>query len=168
MDEKFLLLFSKRSASFLHRVAESLCGAMFAAVFVVFVYKIVMRYAAHDAVAWADEVSVVLFIWIVFLANSAVVEDRRQITFDLLYRHVGPRTQRALAILRVVLIGGIFAAALPGSLDYIAFLWRERTPVLLWRLDIVYACFGVFMVAILVRAFARLAGLLGRNWRESL
>ncbi|MCX7382510.1 MAG: TRAP transporter small permease subunit [Alphaproteobacteria bacterium] len=150
------------------RAAEALCAAMFAGVFVVFVYKIVMRYAAHDAVAWADEVSVVLFIWIVFLANGFVVEDRRQISFDLLYRHLGPSGQRVIAVVRTLLIGAIIAAALPGSLDYIAFLWREKTPVLLWRLDIVYACFGAFMVAVLVRYLVRLAGLLGAKWREAL
>lgn len=150
------------------RAAEALCAAMFAGVFVVFVYKIVMRYAAHDAVAWADEVSVVLFIWIVFLANGFVVEDRRQISFDLFYRHLGPAGQRVIAVVRTLLIGGIIAAALPGSLDYIAFLWREKTPVLLWRLDLVYACFGAFLVAVLLRYAVRLAGLTGRNWREEL
>ena len=150
------------------RAAEALCAAMFAGVFIVFVYKIVMRYAAHDAVAWADEVSVVLFVWIVYLANGFVVEDRRQIAFDLFYRHLGPTGQRVVALLRTLLIAGLIAAALPGSLDYIAFLWREKTPVLLWRLDIVYACFGAFLVAVLVRYLVRLAGLAGRNWREQL
>ena len=152
----------------LRRAADAVCAAMFACVFVIFVYKIVMRYAAHNAVAWADEVSVVLFIWIVFLANGFVVEDRRQISFDLFYRHLGPAGQRVVALLRTVLIGGTIAAALPGSLDYIGFLWRERTPVLLLRLDIVYACFGAFLVAVLARYAARLLGLLGRNWREQL
>lgn len=134
------------------RAAEWLCGAMFAVVFAAFCYKIVRRYFAGDAVAWADEVSVVLFVWIVFLANGLVVPERQQIAFDLLVRRAGPRGKAAMMLIRNVLIGGIFLAALPGSLDYIAFLWRERTPVLQWRLDIVYACFGVFMVAVVLRA----------------
>ena len=152
----------------LARAADALCAAMFAAVFLVFVYKIVMRYAAHDAVAWADEVSVVLFIWIVFLANGLLVEDRKQISFDLLYRHVSEPARRGIAIGRSVLIGGILLASLPGSLDYIAFLWRERTPVLLWRLDHVYACFGLFMVAVILRRLLAVRRLLGRNWRTAL
>jgi TRAP-type C4-dicarboxylate transport system permease small subunit len=150
------------------RAAEALCAAMFAGVFVVFVYKIVMRYAAGDAVAWADEVSVVLFIWIVFLANAFVVEDRRQITFDLLYRHVPPPAQRVIGIVRAALVGGLFLAGLPGALGYIAFLWRERTPVLQWRLDDVYACFGVFMVAVIARLAWQVVRLGGRRWRDAL
>lgn len=159
---------AERLARIVVRIADAVCIVLFAAVFLVFVWKIAMRYLAHDAVAWADEVSVVLFIWIVFVANGLVVEDRRQICFDLLYRHVGLSTQRVFGIVRILLIGGLFAAALPGSLGYILFLWRERTPVLLWRLDFVYSCFGLFMIAILVRLLTRLVLLAGPRWREGL
>ncbi len=41
------------------RAAKGVVSLMFAGVFVVFVYKIVMRYAVGDAVAWADEVCVI-------------------------------------------------------------------------------------------------------------
>src|SRR5215813_1858277 len=109
------------------RGARLVAALMFACVFMIFIYKIVMRYAAHDAVAWADEVCVVLFVWIIFWANAFVVDDRRQITFDLLYRHLSPRGQRAAAMLRLAIIAGIFLYAAPGAIDYILFLWRERT-----------------------------------------
>ena len=68
--------------------ARAVATALFVCVFLVFCYKIVMRYAVGDAVAWADEISVVLFVWIVFLTNGFVLEDRRQITFDLIYRNL--------------------------------------------------------------------------------
>ena len=141
---------------------------MFAAVFLIFIYKIVMRYLEHDAVAWADEVCVVLFVWIIFWANAFVVEDRRQITFDLLYRHLGPHGQRLAAMLRLAILAGIFIYAAPGAIDYIQFLWRERTPVLQWRLDLVYACFGVFLVAVILRSLWWLIGLARRDWRRWL
>ena len=133
---------------------------MFAAVFVIFCYKILRRYLAGDAVAWGDEVCVVLFIWIVFLANAFVVDDKKQIAFDLLIDRLSPRARRRVEIARILLVGGILVAALPGAVDYTLFLWRERTPVLLWRLDIVYACFAVFIAAVIVRYGARLIGLL--------
>jgi TRAP-type C4-dicarboxylate transport system permease small subunit len=150
------------------RFADAVAGALFAAVFLIFVYKIVMRYLAHDAVAWADEISVILFIWIIFWANAFVVEDRRQITFDLLYRHLGPHGQRVAAIARLAIMAGIFLYAAPGAIDYIQFLWRERTPVLQLRLDYVYACFGIFLVAVILRCAWWLIGLARRDWREWL
>jgi TRAP-type C4-dicarboxylate transport system permease small subunit len=141
---------------------------MFIAVFVAFLYKIVMRYAAGDAVAWADEASVVLFIWIVFLANGLVVDDRRQISFDLLYRHLPERGQRVMAVTRIVLVGCIFAYALPAAVDYILFLWRERTPVMRLRLDEIYACFALFMLAVIIRMAFRLRLLMSARWRQGL
>jgi TRAP-type C4-dicarboxylate transport system permease small subunit len=150
------------------RGADAVTSLMFIAVFAAFIYKIVMRYAAGDAVAWADEVSVVLFIWIVFLANGFMLDDRRHITFDLIYRHLSERNQRVIAAARSLLVGGIFLCALPASVDYILFLWRERTPVMGWRLEYVYACFALFMLAITVRLAYRLVLLLGPRWRQGL
>ena len=152
----------------MRRVAQAIASLLFAGVFLVFCYKIIMRYAAHDAVAWADEICVVLFIWIIFWANALLVPDAAQIRFDLLYRAFGPSGQRWIALLRAALIGGLLATSLPGVIDYTLFLWRERTPVLGLRLDYVYACFGLFVAASVVRAVYQILRLLGRNWRRAL
>jgi len=150
------------------RFADLVAGLMFALVFIIFNYKIISRYLGHDEAVWADGVSVVLFIWIIFWASSFLVRDKEQITFDLCYRPLPPPLKRAFAIVRLVLVGGIFLWALPGSLDYILFLWRERTPVLGWRLDVIFSCFGMFMIAIVARSAWSLWKLLGPKWRDYL
>jgi TRAP-type C4-dicarboxylate transport system permease small subunit len=155
-------------AARLRQLADWIARAMFAAVFVIFNYKIFTRYFEHDEAVWADEVLVILFIWIIFWANAFLVRDREQITFDLVYRLLPARAQRYTALARAVLIGGIFAWALPGSLDYIGFLWREHTPVLNLPLDIVYSCFGIFLVAVIVHSTASAARLLGPRWRGEI
>ena len=68
----------------------------------------------------------------------------------------------------IAIIAGIFVYAAPGAIDYIQFLWRERTPVMQWRLDYVYACFGIFLVAVILRALWFLFGLATRDWRRWL
>lgn len=142
------------------RAADILTSLMFAGVFLIFCYKIARRYIPpQDAVAWADEVSVILFIWIVFIANGYLMDERRQITFDLVHRHLSPPSQRRMEIVRMILVGGLFLVSFYGAFDYIRFLWRERTPVLQWRLDIIYFCFGLYMLAIIVRYAVRIAEL---------
>jgi TRAP-type C4-dicarboxylate transport system permease small subunit len=157
-----------RAGVVIARGAQALTNLMFAVVFLAFLYKIVMRYAAGDAAAWAEELTVVLFIWIVFLANGLVVDDRRQIAFDLVYRNLPTGGRRWTALARGLLIGGIFVCALPAAVDYVMFLWRERTPVMGWRLDYVYACFALFMLAVIVRTTYRLALLMSARWRQGL
>jgi TRAP-type C4-dicarboxylate transport system permease small subunit len=150
------------------RGAQALTNLMFVVVFLAFLYKIVMRYAAGDAVAWAEELTVVLFIWTVFLANGLVVDERRQIAFDLVYRNLSAGGRRWMALARSLLIGGIFVCALPAAVDYIMFLWRERTPVMGWRLDYVYSCFALFMLAVILRAIYRLVLLMSARWQQGL
>jgi TRAP-type C4-dicarboxylate transport system permease small subunit len=141
---------------------------MFGCVFAVFAYKIVMRYVAGDAVAWADEVSVVLFIWILFWGSAFVVEDHQQIKFDLVYRLLPESGRRTAAIIRLLIVGGLFLWGLPSVVDYILFLWRERTPVLGLRLDFVYSCFGLFVVVIVIRSAWTLVELVRPGWRRSI
>ena len=152
-----------RLAHAITRAADALCAAMFAIVFIVFCYKIFRRYTSHDVVAWGEELTVVLFVWIIFIANAFVVEEKKQISFDLIHRNLSPRAQKWVEVARLLLVGGIFAAALPVAFDYILFLWRERTPVLLWRFDILYMCFAIFMAAMIVRMACRLLTLLTQS-----
>jgi len=152
----------------LRTLADWTACAMFAAVFLIFNYKIFTRYFEHDEAVWADEVLVILFVWIIFWANAFLVRDKQQISFDLVYRLLPDDTKRYVALARAALIGGIFAWALPGSLDYIRFLWREHTPVLNLPLDWVYACFGIFLVAVIARALISGAKLLGPRWRDEI
>ncbi len=134
------------------RLSANLVAAlMFVAVFGIFCIKIAMRYALHDEMAWADEVSIILFIWIIFWANAFILDEHDHIRFDLATHAAPPRLRRAMAIARSVLIGGLFLYATPATLGYIRFLWRERTPVLELPLDDVYLCFGVFVVTVPLR-----------------
>ena len=148
------------------RLAALVPGLMFLLVFAIFNYKIMARYLYHDEPAWTDEASVMLFVWIVFWANAFLVRDREQITFDLAYAPMRPAIKRVMAGLRCLLIGGIFLYSFPAAIDYILFLHRERTPVLEWRLDWLYACFGLFMASVILRAAWQLAQLFGPGWRE--
>jgi TRAP-type C4-dicarboxylate transport system permease small subunit len=156
------------AAARLHQIADGVASAMFAAVFLIFNYKIFTRYFEHDEAVWADEVLVILFIWIIFWAQALVVRDKDQITFDLVYRLLPAPLQRISAIARYVLVGGVFLVALPGSLGYIRFLWREHTPVLNLPLDYVYSCFGLFLIAVVVRSFFGAGQLIGARWRDHI
>jgi len=73
-----------------------------------------------------------------------------------------------LAIFNTAVVALTFLAALPGTLDYIAFLGRRHTMVLHLPFDIVYSCFGIFMIAAIVGAALRLRRLLSSSWKTHL
>jgi TRAP-type C4-dicarboxylate transport system permease small subunit len=152
----------------MRRAAFLVAGLLFLAVFAIFDYKIAARYFGRGEAAWTDEICVVLFIWIVFWANALLVRDREQIRFDLLYDPAPARLRRVMAAARHMLIGGLFAWCLAGTIDYLLFLWRERTPVLGLRLDFVYSCFVLFMLSVVARAGWSLVLLCGPKWRDQV
>ena len=157
-----------RAVGRLRLAAELVATLMFAAVFLIFCAKIVTRYGEHAEMAWADEVSIILFIWIVFWANSFILGDRDHIRFDLVTHAVPPRVRRAMGLVRGVLFFALFAYVTPGTIDYILFLWRERTPVLGLRLDLVYMIFGAFIATVPLRAAWSVYRLCGADWRAHL
>ena len=129
------------AAARLRQIADWVASAMFAAVFVIFNYKIFTRYFEHDEAVWADEVLVILFIWIVFWAQAFVVREQDQISFDSSCGYCRRRRKRIAAVAAQYPDRRRLSVALPGSLGYIRFLWREHTPVLNLPLDL-----GLFLL----------------------
>ena len=152
----------------LRRFFEIVTTLMFAAIFVIFIYAVVMRYLFDRPVAWADELNIILLLWVMFLGGAFVLRDNEHVAFDIVWNAAPPRGRRVMGIVAAVGFGGLFLAALPGTMSYITFLWRERTTVLEWRLDWVYSCFALFFVSVIVRFGATLVRLLGSHWRDEV
>jgi TRAP-type C4-dicarboxylate transport system permease small subunit len=152
----------------LQRGAERVGQVLFVVMFGAFLLQIFSRYFLPNPLPWTDEVALIAFLWLVFWVGGLMLRDADQVRFDIVAKALPPGGQRLCAVVGHLLVAGLFGAALPTILDYIAFLWREMTPVLQIRLDWVYACFGLALAAIVLRALRSLAGLLGPRWREHL
>jgi len=157
-----------RALRLLRRAAEAASALAFAAIFVLFLAGIFARYVLASPLGWADELIMVVFLWLVFLTEAFVIAENEQVTFDAVYDLVGERARRVILLLGAIVTAAAFIAALPVVLDYVQFLWRERTTALQWRLDWVYSCFVVYWVAVIVRALAKLVQLLGPGWRGAV
>ena len=151
-----------------HRTAEVVATAMFAAIFVLFLFAVFMRYAVGKPLAWPDELNMVLLLWTTFLTEALVLAEREQVTFDAVYDVAGPELRRVIGLTASVCIFLMFLLAFPTVYGYVTFLWRERTNVLEWRLDWVFSCFVVYWIAVMVRAVAKFVVLCGKNWQENV
>lgn len=150
------------------RFVEHLATAMFAAMFLMFIIGVGMRYIVGKPLSWSDEVAIILLLWSMFLASAFVLRDKDHVTLDLLYGALPPAGQRVIAFIAAAGFGLLFVAVTPGTYDLVAFLTRERTPGLQLRLDHVYSCFVVFIGAIGVRLLWKAVQLLRSRWREEL
>jgi len=126
------------------RLSEAVASLAFAGMVGLFGYTIWQRYVVGLPSRWSDELCVIVFLWIIFGAAALVVPYRDHIAVGIVHDSLPRGAQRAMQVLGPGIAGVILLIALPVTLDYIGFLWRERTPALRWRLSEVYQIFGLF------------------------
>jgi TRAP-type C4-dicarboxylate transport system permease small subunit len=146
--------------------AEKISAALFALMLGAFFVQIVSRYVLNDPVPWSLELCSVGYVWVVFFAGALILRPREQITFDIVYAAAGPSLRRWLALASALSVAAMFLLGLPGTIDYVLFMGRRRTPIMGLRLDLLYACFVLFVAATAVASLVRAVRLLRPGWRS--
>lgn len=140
-----------RLMSWLARRAENVLAAMLAVMFAVFIVQIVFRYLANFPVGWTQELSVILWLWMVLFGAAFVVREREEIRFDIIYGSVGPKARRVMCMITAVALVALYGISLPAVVDYVTFMKVEKTAYLKIRFDWLYAIYIVFAIAVIVR-----------------
>jgi TRAP-type C4-dicarboxylate transport system permease small subunit len=150
----------------LHRLAELICRVAtvfatlaFGAVVAAFAYGIFARYVLNNPSDVASELSIVFYLWAVMIGGSLAVSLNMHISFELLVDRLPMRAGRAVEGIGAAIAGGVLLYTLPTTLDYVLFLWREKTPSLELPLNRVYFCFVIFQTAMAVTLLSRAATL---------
>ena len=138
-------------AGWLRRRAENVAAAMLAVMFCAFLVQIVFRYVFGLPTGWANELTLVAWLWLVLWGAAFVLRDRDEIRFDLLTSLAGRRTRTAMGVLASSALVALYLASLPAAYDYVSFMRVERSSYLKIRLDWLYSIYVVFVVAIVVR-----------------
>jgi C4-dicarboxylate transporter, DctQ subunit len=143
--------FVSRAATLLYRRAEDVLAALLAVLFGAFIVQIFFRYLFNFPIGWTAELSVIAWLWLVMWAASFVSKESEEIRFDLLSGAVGTRTTRVMGIIAGIAIVILYAASLPATLKYIAFMKVEKSSYLHIRMDVLYSAFAFYVVAVVVR-----------------
>jgi C4-dicarboxylate transporter, DctQ subunit len=137
--------------AWLARRAENIAAAMLAVMFLVFIIQIFFRYVANFPVGWTQELSVILWLWLVLFGAAFVVREREEIRFDIIYGGVGPKARRIMCVITAVALIALYGISLPAVVDYVTFMKVEKTAYLKIRFDWLYSIYIVFVVAVIIR-----------------
>lgn len=137
--------------AWLRRRAENILVLMLACMFFAFLLQIVFRYVLNLPIGWTNELSAILWIWIVLFGAAFVVREEEEIRFDLFYASAGPRTRRVLMLVSAAALIALYGVSLPAVLDYVTFMKVERTSYLKIRFDWLFSIYVVFVVATIAR-----------------
>ena len=123
---------------FLRARAENVAAGMLAVMFLTFVLQIVSRYVFRAPLGWTVELSLTLWLWLVFWTSAFCLRDKDHVRFDVVYQAVSPRMRKLFALTSAVALVVGIGAALPATLDYITFYKIKKSATLQIRLDYVF------------------------------
>jgi TRAP-type C4-dicarboxylate transport system permease small subunit len=133
------------------RWLDHIGGALFLALFAVFILQIGARFLFNQPLPWTDEIAVVLYIWSIFWACAFMVPATSHVSVDILIARLSDKPRLWLQTLGQVLLGGLALQALPASWDYVLFMQREATAVLGLPLFWVFLPLLVLLVMLVLR-----------------
>lgn len=140
-----------RAGLWIERGAVILAAIGFTVVCGAFIWTVVCRYILHDPSTSSEELAVVVYLWVVTLGAALAVRYNEHIAFDLLTSVLSRKPAALLSGLGALVAGVILLATLPYTIDYINFLWREKTAVMRIPLNWLYLCFGIMQGALAVK-----------------
>jgi C4-dicarboxylate transporter, DctQ subunit len=135
----------------LYRRAEDLLAAMLLLMFAAFILQIIFRYLLNLPVGWTNEISVILWIWIVLFGAAFVVREEEEIRFDLIYAAVGPSARRIMFVISAISLIILYGLSFPATFDYVTFMKVEKSAYMKIRFDWLFSIYIIFVVAVIAR-----------------
>ncbi len=135
----------------LRHFTEGVAALMLATIFGVFLVQIAARYLFNFPIGWTVEVSLTLWLWLVFWGGGFCLRASDHIRFDMLYLSVARPTQRIFGAMAAVLIITAFAISFLPTVDYVWFYKIKRSNTLGIRLHYIFGVYLIFMAVIMAR-----------------
>lgn len=124
---------------------------MLLVMFVAFLLQIVFRYVLNLPVGWTNELSAILWIWLVLWGAAFVIREEEEMRFDLLYASAGPQVRRMMFLVSAASLILLYSVSFPAVLDYVTFMKVEKSAYLKIRFDWLFSIYVVFVVAVIIR-----------------
>ncbi len=139
------------------RLTEAIAGGMLAAIFLIFLLQIHLRYFFTPA-GWTLELIGILWVWVIFFSCAFIVRERDHVKFDIIYLSVPMRVRQVFAMLAAAaIVVGMLYSFLP-TWDYIDWIKIRKTSTVRnpfsgekIPLRTVFSIYAVFMLVVAAR-----------------
>ncbi len=139
------------------RFTEMIAGGMLAAIFLIFLLQIVLRYFFTPA-GWTLELIGILWVWVIFFSCAFVVREQDHVKFDIIYLSVPKRVRQIMAMVgAAAIVIGMLYTFVP-TWDYINWMKIRKTatvtnPFTGSKIPMrdVFSIYAVFMLVVAAR-----------------
>src|SRR5690606_18640119 len=111
----------------LYARAENVLATMLAVMFFAFLLQIFFRYVMNWPTGWTNELSAILWIWIVLWGAAFVVTEQEEMRFDLIYSSVPARVRGIMFLVFAGSLIVLYGMSLPAVIDYVTFMKVEKS-----------------------------------------
>ncbi|WP_345796491.1 TRAP transporter small permease [Castellaniella sp. MT123] len=133
----------------IRKTAEAFMAITLALMVIAVFSNVVLRYAFGTGLVIYEELSRLLFIWLVCMGTVVTAYEKRHLSFDLLVDRAGPRTRPVLDALAGVIGFVVLSMVIKGAWDQVIAGMHSYSPVIGYPLSIAAAA-TLFMAAAMV------------------
>lgn len=141
---------AKKPKPRIQRMAEALMVLALAGMVIAVFVNVVLRYLFHTSIVSYEEVSRLLFVWLVAIGAIVAAFEGAHLGFDLVTSRVAPGTRKALFWVSQFLIAACMLMLLWGSWEQVVAGWSSYSTVLGYPLALGAAATLVLSVGMLV------------------
>lgn len=143
----------KKLLTVLNEFENYLGAVLLLAMLVLLTLQVITRYVFRHSFTWTEEISTVMFVWLVYLGTSAAVLKGQHLRIDLLLNAFKGKAKKFMLILTDVITMAFCSIMIPYLLNIVANLSARHSVTMLLKIpqNVIYSIIPFAMVMTIIR-----------------
>jgi TRAP-type C4-dicarboxylate transport system permease small subunit len=134
---------------FINLAFKPIIAILFSLMIVITFTQVIFRYLLNSALPWAGEITIFLFIWVIFLGAAITLSKGLHIGVDIFTSFLNKKYKNIVLTLTNLLVILFCFLIIVGSAPLIVDNFTQRSPALEIRISYVYAVIPISMTSMI-------------------
>ena len=134
---------------FINLAFKPVIAILFSLMILITFTQVIFRYLLNSALPWAGEITIFLFIWVIFLGAAITLSKGLHIGVDIFTSFLNKKNKNIVLTLTNLLVILFCFLIIVGSAPLIVDNFTQRSPALEIRLSYVYAVIPISMTSMI-------------------
>ena len=134
---------------FINLIFRPVIAILFTLMILITFTQVIFRYLLNSALPWAGEITIFLFIWVIFLGAAITLSKGLHIGVDIFTSFLNKKNKNIVQIFTNLLVILFCFLIIIGSAPLIIDNFTQRSPALEIRLSYVYAVIPISMASMI-------------------
>ncbi|MBM4761361.1 TRAP transporter small permease [Bacillus sp. B15-48] len=141
---------AKKFVNLLNTCIKWILFILFFVLVVVVFLQVLFRFVFEQPLAWTEELSRYLLVWLTFLGAGYGMSIKAHPSVEILYEKAGPALKKVLSVVTTVLIIFFFWQVIVNSLEFIGKSMTQTSPVLRLPMGLIYTVIPISSVLFVI------------------